>query len=113
MEVVNAWFLICHVLTRGRKQYKSSFHGSWSPCQTCLGTYGLLGTMLPTCELNGAVLPGAHVAQAVLHLGHGDRAFQYLRGAVRKKATGPSAYSAGIGQEEMVSNEKRGDLDWI
>jgi len=45
--------------------------------------------MLPTCELNGAVLPGAHVAQAVLYLGHGDRAFQYLKGGCKKEGDRP------------------------
>lgn len=33
--------------------------------------------------------------------------------AIRKKGTESLAGSVGIGQGEMVSNYKRGDLDWI
>ena len=40
-------------------------------------------------------------------------AFQYLRGAIRKKETDFLAGSAVTVQGEMVPNSKRGDLDWI
>ena len=39
--------------------------------------------------------------------------FLYLEGVVRKKETYSLEGSVVMGQWEMVSNEKRGDLDWI
>ena len=40
-------------------------------------------------------------------------AFQYLKGGCIKKGTDSLAGSVLIGQGEIVSNNKRGDLIWI
>ena len=45
--------------------------------------------------------------------GHLSVAFQYLKGGYKNKGTDSLAGSFVIGQGEMVSNQRREDLDWI